>query len=106
MKIVCATIVTKCSYQNKGKVVETNKTSQPPLCSFEHLELQHKKISPCPSDIWVPSLPIEENRSTKIFIPGMEWWFRLGDRLTRVEHAGVTSRMLSWILEADQARNK
>ncbi len=51
----------ECSCQNKGKVVETNKLCQPPLCSFEQLELKHKKIPPYPSDIWVPSLPIKDN---------------------------------------------
>jgi hypothetical protein len=61
MKIMCATTMMECSCQNKGKVVETNKLCQPPLCSFEQLELKHKKIPPYPSDIWVPSLPIKEN---------------------------------------------
>jgi len=31
----------------------------------------------------------------------MEKWFQLGDRLIRVEHADVTSRLMNWMLEID-----
>jgi hypothetical protein len=34
----------------------------------------------------------------------MKCCFRLGDRLVRVEHVGVTTRMLNWIFETDQIR--
>jgi len=32
---------------------------------------------------------------------GMEKLFQLGDKLVRVEHVGVISRLLNWKLEVD-----
>ncbi len=90
--------------QNKGKTTATNKISEPPPCGFNHLKLEYKKIPPYANDVWVPSLPIEENGYAKIFIPSMECYFRPGDRLIRVEHVGVTTRMLNFILETNQKR--
>ncbi len=49
-------------------------------------------------------LLVKHNRYVKIFIPRMECWFRIGDRLERVEHLEVTSRILSLMLEIDQTR--
>ncbi len=34
----------------------------------------------------------------------MECWFKIGDRLERVKHGGITSRILSLMLEIDQTR--
>jgi len=31
----------------------------------------------------------------------MEKWFQLKDRLRRVEHVGLTSRLMNWMLEID-----
>ncbi len=45
------------------------------------------------------ALLVKGNRYVKILILGMEQWFKLGDRLVRVEHASVTSRLISWILD-------
>ncbi len=47
-------------------------------------------------------LPIDFNRSVKIFIRGMEKWFQSGDRWIKVEHVSVTSRLLNWMLEIDE----
>ncbi len=49
-------------------------------------------------------LLIKHNRYVKIFIPRMECWFKIGDRLERVKHGGITSRILSLMLEIDQTR--
>jgi hypothetical protein len=35
----------------------------------------------------------------------MEWWFRPGDKLITIKHASFISKMLSWILKVNQARN-
>lgn len=90
--------------QDKGETTTTNKFFEPPPCGFNHLKLKHKKILPDANDIQVPSLPIKENKYAKIFIPSMKCCFRLGDRLVRVEHVGVTTKMLNWIFEPDQIR--
>jgi hypothetical protein len=34
----------------------------------------------------------------------MECWFKIGDRLEKVEHVSVTSKILSLMLEIDQTR--
>jgi hypothetical protein len=54
--------------QDKGKSTATNNFFEPPPCGFSHLKLKHKKIPPYANDIWVPSLPIKENRYAQIFI--------------------------------------
>jgi hypothetical protein len=44
-------------------------------------------------------LPIDSNRYVKFFMHGMEKRFQSRDRLIKVEHVDVTSRLLSWMLE-------
>jgi hypothetical protein len=34
----------------------------------------------------------------------MECWFRIKNRLAKVEHAKVTSRLLNWMLDIDKSR--
>jgi hypothetical protein len=46
----------------------------------------------------VPTLFVKENRCVKIFILNMEQWFKPRDMLVKVEHVGVTSKLISWIL--------
>jgi hypothetical protein len=53
--------------------------------------LEIEKPPPYVGDIWVPTLPINFNKSVKIFILDMEKWFQSGDRLIKVEHANVIS---------------
>lgn len=69
------------------------------LFTFFHLKI--KKSPPYAINILVLVLPIDSNRCVKIFRLGMENWFQPKDRLIKVEHVGVTSPLLSWILEID-----
>ncbi len=50
--------------------------------SFVHLEIE--KPPPHVGNSWVRTLPIDIDRRVKIYKPGMEKWFQLGDRLIRV----------------------
>jgi hypothetical protein len=34
----------------------------------------------------------------------MECWFRIKDSLLKVEHVGVTPRLLNWMLEIDETK--
>lgn len=62
---------------------------------FKFLYLEVEKPPPYVGHIWVPVLPISSNKCVKIFKPRMEKWFQPGDRLVRVEHASVTSKLVS-----------
>jgi hypothetical protein len=81
--------------QGKGPIINKPFNSYP--FTFFHLEIE--KPPPYVGDIWVPTLLIDSNRFLKFFILGMEKWFQFGYRLIKVEHVGVTSRLLSWMLE-------
>jgi hypothetical protein len=83
--------------------VEANK----PLEShpFVSLHLEIKKAFPYVGDIWVLALHVDYNRYVKIFILRMEQYgFKPRNRLVRIEHVGVTSRLMSWMLEIDHVR--
>ncbi len=47
-------------------------------------------------DIWVPKLAVSPNHFVRLYIPGVEDLFQVGDRLLRVEHSGSRSRLISW----------
>jgi len=39
----------------------------------------------------------------KLFL-GMECWFKIRDRLVKMDHVKVTSRLLNWMLEINPTR--
>ncbi len=47
-------------------------------------------------DIWIPKLAVSPNHFVRLYIPSMEDLFQVGDRLLRVEHSGLSSRLISW----------
>jgi hypothetical protein len=46
-------------------------------------------------DIWIPKLAVSPNHFVKLYIPGVEDLFQVGDRLLRVEHSGSNSCLIS-----------
>jgi len=46
-------------------------------------------------DIWIPKLAASPNHFVRLYIPGVEDLFQVGDRLLRVEHSGSSSRLIS-----------
>ncbi len=46
-------------------------------------------------DIWVPKSPVSPNHFPRLYIPGVEDLFEVGDRIIRVEHGGSRSRLIS-----------
>jgi hypothetical protein len=47
-------------------------------------------------DIWIPKLVASPNHFTRLYIPGVEDLFQIGDHLLKVEHCGSRSRIISW----------
>ncbi len=57
---------------------------------------ERQRSVPRLGDIWIPKLVISPNHFVRLYIPGVEDLFQVGDRLLRVEHSGSTSRLISW----------
>jgi hypothetical protein len=53
-------------------------------------------------DIWIPKFAVSPNHFVRLYIPGVEDLFQVGDRLIRVEHSGSTSRLISWRIWRNQ----
>ncbi len=47
-------------------------------------------------DIWIPKLAVSPNHFVRLYILGVEDLFQVGDRLFRVEHSRLRSRLISW----------
>ncbi len=47
-------------------------------------------------DIWIPKSTPSANHFPKLYIPGVEDLFQVGDHIVRVEHSGTRSRLISW----------
>jgi hypothetical protein len=54
-------------------------------------------------DVWVPRATVSPNHFVRLYIPRVEDLFSGGDRLLRVEHSGLTSRLISWRVWKGQA---
>jgi hypothetical protein len=53
-------------------------------------------------DIWIPKLVVSPNHFVRLYIPGVEDLFQVGDRLLKVEHSGSSSRLISWRIWRNQ----
>lgn len=47
-------------------------------------------------DIWIPRLTISSNHFTRFYIPGVEDLLQPSDKILRVQHVGMRSRLLNW----------
>ncbi len=52
-------------------------------------------------DIWVPKSAPTANHFPRLYIPGVEDLFQVGDRIIRVEHGGSRSRLICWRIWRD-----
>jgi hypothetical protein len=75
--------------QNKEFFVDKTFNSYP----FKFFHLKVEKPPPFVGVIWVLVLPISLDGCVKIFILKMEKWFQPRDRLLKIEHTSVTSRL-------------
>ncbi len=44
----------------------------------------------------MPKSEVSPNHFVRLFIPGIEDLFQVGDRLIRVQHSGSRSRLINW----------
>jgi hypothetical protein len=47
-------------------------------------------------DIWIPRLCVSPNHFVKLYIPGVENLFQIGDQVVKMEHLGSRSHILNW----------
>jgi hypothetical protein len=63
---------------------------------------ERQRIVPRLGDIWIPKLAVSPNHFVRLYIPGVEDLFQVGDRLIKVEHSGSSSRLVSWRIWRNQ----
>ncbi len=54
-------------------------------------------------DIWIPKSTSSANHFPRLYIPGVEDLFQVGDHIVRVEHSGTRSRLISWRVWLDSS---
>ncbi len=79
-----------------------NTTTPCTLCRVTHIFAKRQRNVPRLGDIWIPKLAASPNHFVKLYIPGVEDLFQVGDRLFRVEHSGLSSRLISWRIWRNQ----
>jgi hypothetical protein len=52
--------------------------------------------------VWIPKLAVSFNHFVRLYIPGVEDLFQVGDRLLKVEHSGSSSHLISWRIWRNQ----
>jgi len=63
---------------------------------------ERQRSLPRLGDIWIPKSEVSPNHFVRLYIPGVQDLFQVGDRLLRVEHNGSRSRIISWRIWQDQ----
>jgi len=89
-----------CQPQNYRR----NSTTPPILCRITPLLVERQRSVPRLGDIWIPKLAVLPNHFVRLYIPGVEDLFQVGDRLLRVEHSCSRSRLISWRIWQNQER--
>jgi len=79
-----------------------NSTTPPILRRITPLLVERQSSVPRLGDIWIPKLVVLPNHFVRLYIPGVEDLFQVGDRLFRVEHSRSTSRLISWRIWQNQ----
>lgn len=62
---------------------------------------ERQNRTPRIGDIWIPRLCVSPNHFVRLYIPGVEDLFQIGNQIVRVEHLGSRSRILSWRIWRD-----
>jgi len=75
----------------------------PPTLHRVALEFAERQRSvPRLGDIWIPRSEVSPNHFVRLYIPGVQDLFQVGDLLLWVEHNGSRSRIISWKIWQDQ----
>jgi hypothetical protein len=64
-------------------------------CVVTPSSTERQRNVPRLGDISIPKLAALPNHFVRLYIPGVEDLFKVGDRLLRVEHNGSSSRLIS-----------
>jgi hypothetical protein len=64
--------------------------------------LERQRNVPRIGDIWIPKFVASPNHFTRLYIPGVEDLFHIGDHILKVEHCGSSSRVISWRIWRNQ----
>jgi hypothetical protein len=73
-----------------------NTTSQHTLRRVTPSLVERLRSIPRLGDIWVPKSAPTANHFPKLYIPGVEDLFQIGDRIIRIEHGGSRSHLICW----------
>jgi hypothetical protein len=71
----------------------------PSILYFEIPSLENGKPTPRLRKIWIPTVAIIEQHYIKFYILNMEKMFSEKDRVIKVDHFGIMSKMSSWRLD-------
>ncbi len=66
------------------------------MCIISPSFPERQRSVPTVGDILIPKFVVSPNHFTRLYIPGIEDLFQIGDHLLRVEHCGSRSRVISW----------
>jgi hypothetical protein len=77
----------------------------PPTLRRVNPEFAERQTSiPRVGDVWIPKAEVSPNHFIRLYVPGVEDLFALGDRLVRIEHSGSRSRIISWAIWRNRTR--
>jgi len=79
----------------------TNITSRRTLRRVTPSLAEELRNIPRVGDIWVPKSMPTANHFPRIYIPRVEDLFQTGDRVIRIEHGGLRSRLICWRIWRD-----
>jgi hypothetical protein len=78
-------------------------TTPPTLRRVTPLFVEMQRNVPRLGDIWIPKSTPSANHFPRLYIPGVEDLFQVGDHIVRVEHSGTRSRLISWRVWLDSS---
>jgi len=73
-----------------------NITTLHTLCIISPSFPERQRSVPRVGDILIPKFVVSPNHFTRLYIPGIEDLFQIGNHLLRVEHCGSRFRVISW----------
>lgn len=94
------------AWQQKGQLgvtIYNIPKPKPLIFDFKIPSFETEYPTPRLGDIWIPFTNITGQCYVRIYMPSMEGLFRVGDRIIRIEHVIILSRMLNWKLNLENS---
>jgi hypothetical protein len=86
-------------YGQVGNNSNQDNLLDPSILYFEIPSFENGKPTPILGEIWIPTVAIIEQHYIKFYIHNMEKMFSERDRVIKVDHSGIVSKMSSWRLD-------